>query len=81
MCEYTNDLPCGFGSARFESTKSREIEPTCPSVLIYLPRLDEPGFDAAAGIPFGEGEGSELRAVVQSQRSGFGVRLSLPGGR
>ena len=43
--------------------------------------MDKPGFDAAAGIPFAEGEGSELRPVVKSQRSGFGVRLSLPGGR
>ena len=57
------------------------VEALDEGVLIYLPRLDKPGFDAAAGIPLGEGEGSELRPVVQSQRSGFGVRLSLPGGR
>src|SRR5260370_16596678 len=30
VCENTNDMPCRFGSARFESTKSREIDPTQP---------------------------------------------------
>ena len=70
-----------FGRLRLRgSPRIGLVEALDEGVLVYLPRLDEPGFDAAAGIPFGEGEGSELRPVAQ-QRSGFGVRLSLPGGR
>jgi hypothetical protein len=46
VCENPNHLPCRFDSARFESTKSREIEPTCPkmhctisaSIVITRPR-------------------------------------------
>jgi hypothetical protein len=32
LCQNPNHLPCRFGSARFESTKSGEIEPTCPKM-------------------------------------------------
>src|SRR5476649_1636981 len=31
-CQNPNYMPCRSGSARFKSTKSREIEPTCPKM-------------------------------------------------
>src|SRR5450756_784304 len=32
VCQNPNYMPCRFDSARFKSTKSREIEPTCPKM-------------------------------------------------
>jgi len=41
VCQNPNYMPCRFDSARFKSTKSREIEPTCPKMhcTISAPRV------------------------------------------
>jgi hypothetical protein len=38
-CQNSNPIPCRFDSARFESTKSREIEPTCSILNCTLGQL------------------------------------------